>query len=63
MIKLSGIPGIKANLFGGANFQEIVVNFDGCGKTVDEIHCHAKGARFMYGPSVRTGGDLGGQPC
>ena len=35
---LSGIPGVKANLFGGANFQEIVVNFDSSGKTVAEIN-------------------------
>ena len=27
----------------------------------DEVHCHAKGARFMYGPSVHTVVDMGGQ--
>jgi predicted CoA-substrate-specific enzyme activase len=32
-------------------------------KTVDEIHCHAKGARFMYGPAVKTVVDLGAQTC
>ena len=30
-------------------------------KTMDEVHCHAKGARFMYGPGVHTVVDLGGQ--
>lgn len=30
-------------------------------KSFDEIHCHAKGARFMYGPEVRTIVDMGGQ--
>jgi predicted CoA-substrate-specific enzyme activase len=30
-------------------------------KRLDEVHCHAKGARFMYGPSVTTVVDLGGQ--
>ena len=30
-------------------------------KKLDEVHCHAKGARFMYGPSVTTVVDLGGQ--
>ena len=30
-------------------------------KMLDEVHCHAKGARFMYGPSVHTVVDLGGQ--
>ena len=28
---------------------------------LDEVHCHAKGARFMYGPGVMTVLDLGGQ--
>jgi bzd-type benzoyl-CoA reductase Q subunit len=32
-------------------------------KTVDEIICHARGARFMYGPSVKTVVDLGAQTC
>lgn len=32
-------------------------------KTVDEISCHARGARFMYGPSVKTIVDLGAQTC
>ncbi len=36
--RLSGIKGIKANVFGGANFQEFVVNFDETGKTVEEIN-------------------------
>ncbi len=27
----------------------------------DEVHCHAFGARYMYGPDVRTVVDLGGQ--
>ncbi len=30
-------------------------------KTTDEVHCHAKGARFMFGPSIHTVVDLGGQ--
>ena len=28
---------------------------------IDEIQCHAKGARFIFGPSVETVIDLGGQ--
>jgi predicted CoA-substrate-specific enzyme activase len=31
------------------------------GQTVNEVQCHAKGARFMFGPSVTTVVDLGGQ--
>lgn len=30
-------------------------------RTVSEIACHARGARFMYGPEVRTVLDVGGQ--
>lgn len=30
-------------------------------KHVDEIHCHGTGARYMFGPSVNTILDLGGQ--
>jgi len=33
------------------------------GKTIDEVACHARGARFMFGPSVRTVVDLGAQTC
>lgn len=32
------IAGVRANVFGAANFQEFVVNFDGCGKTVADIN-------------------------
>ncbi len=28
---------------------------------IDEIHCHAKGARYIFGPSVTTVIDMGGQ--
>lgn len=30
-------------------------------KKLDEVHCHMKGARFMYGPEVHTVVDLGAQ--
>ncbi|MDR0469757.1 MAG: acyl-CoA dehydratase activase [Peptococcaceae bacterium] len=30
-------------------------------KTENEVHCHAKGGRFMFGPDVHTVVDLGGQ--
>ncbi len=36
--ELSKIKGLKVNLFGGCNFQEFVVNFDGCGKTAGEVN-------------------------
>lgn len=35
---LSEIEGLRANVFGAANFQEFIVNFDPCGKTVAEVN-------------------------
>ena len=32
-------------------------------RAITEIACHARGANFMYGPSVRTILDMGGQDC
>lgn len=43
----------------GTGFGKENISF--ASKTVDEIHCHAKGARFMFGPDVRTIVDMGGQ--
>lgn len=39
------------------------VNVPFADKTVTEISCHAKGANFIYGPTVRTILDMGGQDC
>jgi len=39
------------------------VNVPFAGKTLTEIACHAKGANFIYGPTVRTILDMGGQDC
>ena len=38
ILELSEVQGLKVNLFGGANFQEFVVNFDETGKSVAEIN-------------------------
>lgn len=35
---LSEVKGIKVNPFGSANFQEFLINFDGCHKSVAEIN-------------------------
>jgi bzd-type benzoyl-CoA reductase Q subunit len=32
-------------------------------RAITEIACHARGGNFMYGPSVRTILDMGGQDC
>lgn len=39
------------------------VNVPFADKTITEITCHAKGANFIYGPTVRTILDMGGQDC
>ena len=36
--ELNKLPNVTANVFGGYNFQEAVVNFDAAGKTVKEIN-------------------------
>lgn len=39
------------------------VNVPFANKTVTEISCHARGANYIYGPTVRTILDMGGQDC
>ena len=39
------------------------VNVPFAHRTITEIACHARGANFMYGPSIRTVLDMGGQDC
>lgn len=39
------------------------VNVPFAQRAVTEIACHARGANFMYGPTVRTVLDMGGQDC
>jgi bzd-type benzoyl-CoA reductase Q subunit len=39
------------------------VNVPFAGRAITEIACHARGANYMYGPSVRTILDMGGQDC
>ncbi len=39
------------------------VNVPFANRAITEIACHARGANFMYGPTVRTILDMGGQDC
>ena len=39
------------------------VNVPFADRTITEIACHARGANFMGGPSIRTILDMGGQDC
>ncbi|MFQ6087548.1 MAG: benzoyl-CoA reductase, bzd-type, subunit Q [Candidatus Methanofastidiosia archaeon] len=45
----------------GTGYGRVNVSF--ATRTITEIACHARGANFMYGPSVRTILDMGGQDC
>jgi bzd-type benzoyl-CoA reductase Q subunit len=39
------------------------VNVPFANRAITEIACHARGANFMYGPTVKTILDMGGQDC
>lgn len=45
----------------GTGYGRVNVPFSN--KTITEITCHAKGANYIYGNSVRTILDMGGQDC
>ena len=55
-MKLTDIGAVAATGFGRENAGYAT-------KMADEIHCHAKGARFLFGPEVHTVADLGAQSC
>ncbi len=39
------------------------INIPFADRAITEIACHARGANFMYGPTVKTLLDMGGQDC
>ena len=43
----------------GTGYGRVKVPFSN--KAITEIACHARGANYMYGPTVRTVMDMGGQ--
>ena len=45
----------------GTGYGRVNVPFSN--KAITEIACHARGANYMYGSSVRTVLDMGGQDC
>jgi benzoyl-CoA reductase subunit A len=64
MEKAIGKSGMKVNDIGsvvGTGWGSRNIPF--ASNTVDEITCHARGARFMFGPAVKTVVDLGAQTC
>jgi activator of 2-hydroxyglutaryl-CoA dehydratase len=49
----------KLNYTVGTGYGRVNVPF--ANRAITEIACHARGANFMYGPTVRTVLDMGGQ--
>ncbi|MDZ4247428.1 MAG: benzoyl-CoA reductase, bzd-type, subunit Q, partial [Dehalococcoidia bacterium] len=49
------------NYFVGTGYGRINIPF--AKKTITEIACHGRGANFIWGPSVKTILDMGGQDC
>ena len=55
----SGLTREKLQRVVGTGFGKQNIAF--ADKTTDEVSCHAKGARWMFGPEVKTVVDMGGQ--
>jgi len=58
-MKGSGMTLSDIDVICGTGFGKKNITF--ASQTFDEVHCHAKGARYIYGPEVRTVIDMGGQ--
>lgn len=57
----TGIEVGKLNYIVGTGYGRVNVPF--AKRTITEIACHARGAHYIYGPTVRTVLDIGGQDC
>jgi bzd-type benzoyl-CoA reductase Q subunit len=57
----TGLEVGKLNYVVGTGYGRVNVPF--AKKTITEIACHARGAHHIYGPTVRTVLDIGGQDC
>ncbi|MDR1204475.1 MAG: acyl-CoA dehydratase activase [Peptococcaceae bacterium] len=55
----SGMTVKDIGAIGATGFGKINAGY--ASKSLDEVHCHGKGARFLYGPEVTTVVDLGAQ--
>lgn len=61
VVELTGIRSEEIAFTVGTGYGRVNVPF--ADKTITEITCHAKGANYIYGPTVRTILDMGGQDC
>lgn len=57
----TGLKIENLNCVVGTGYGRVNVPF--AHKTITEIACHARGAHYIYGPTVRTVLDVGGQDC
>ncbi len=57
----TGLENEDLNYVVGTGYGRVNVPF--ANRAITEIACHARGANFMYGSSVRTILDMGGQDC
>ncbi|HKZ94818.1 MAG TPA: acyl-CoA dehydratase activase [Candidatus Bathyarchaeia archaeon] len=57
----TGLEVGKLNYVVGTGYGRVNVPF--AKKTITEIACHARGAHYIYGSTVRTVLDIGGQDC
>jgi len=57
----TGLDLDKINYVVGTGYGRVNVPF--AKRTITEIACHARGAHYIYGPTVRTVLDIGGQDC
>jgi bzd-type benzoyl-CoA reductase Q subunit len=60
-LKDTGMELEKIRYVVGTGYGRVNVPF--ANKAITEIACHARGANWMYGPTVRTVLDMGGQDC
>jgi bzd-type benzoyl-CoA reductase Q subunit len=57
----TGLQMANINYVVGTGYGRVNVPF--AKRTITEIACHARGAHYIYGPTVRTVLDIGGQDC
>ncbi|MGD8565407.1 MAG: acyl-CoA dehydratase activase [Candidatus Bathyarchaeota archaeon] len=57
----TGLETGNLNYIVGTGYGRVNVPF--AKRTITEIACHARGAHYIYGPTVRTVLDIGGQDC
>ncbi len=60
-LEKTGLKSENVHYVVGTGYGRVNVPF--AKRTITEIACHARGAHYIYGPTVRTVLDIGGQDC